>query len=174
MSAQVFDVLDNEAQFAFVLSHEMARVVEKQHWTASKYHETQRKEVTTMGLVAFAATGGAPGWPLVTYLVDKKIAHKFVRSLENQADRVGVEYMVAAGYDPSQSVELWRTLDKKRARGPFWGESDENLLRRTYLGSEIRLDYADRDFSSLKHDSADFHTAAEAVKAARVRVKANR
>lgn len=54
------------------------------------------------------------------------------------------------------------------------GESDENFMRRTYLGSEIGLDYAARDFSRLKRDSAEFHTAADAVKAARARVKAKK
>jgi len=174
VSENVFDVLDNEAQLAFVLSHEIARVVEKQKWTASKYRETERKQITAVGLAAFAASGAAPGWPLLTYLVDKKIASKFVRGLRNQSDRVAMEYMLAAGYDPNQAVETWRVLERKRARGPFWGDSDDNLMRRTYLQSELLLDYAGQDFTTLRHDSPDFHAAADAMKAARVRAKAKK
>ena len=171
VSENVFDVLDNEAQLAFVLSHEMARVVERQHWTASKYRETERKEIEAVGV---ATTLVMPVGPAVGYLLERGIARKFIHGLQNQSDRVAMQYMVAAGYDPNQAVECWRVLEKKRARGPFWGDSDDNLRRRSYLQSELKLDYADRDFSGLKHDSADFHGAYDAIKAARIRVKAKK
>lgn len=174
VSENVLDAFDNEAQLAFVLAHEIARVVEKQKWTVSKYRETERKEAAGVALVAFAASGGAPGWPLVTYLVDKKITHKFVRGLLNQSDRTALEYMLAAGYDPNQAVECWRVLEKKKVKGTFWGNSNENVTRRTYLRSEIQLDYAGQDFSSLKHDSPDFHAALDAMNAARIRAKAKK
>ena len=172
VTANVLDTLDNEAQLAFLLSHEMARVVEKQNWTTSKYRETERKEVEAVGVAAVAS--GGLGGPLVAYFVDKRITRKFVRALQDQSDRVGMEYMLAAGYDPNQAVEFWRVLEKKRAKGPFWGDSDENLVRRTYIQSELQLDYAGRDFSSRKHDSTDFCTAVDEMKAARVRGKAKK
>jgi hypothetical protein len=49
-----------------------------------------------------------------------------------------------------------------------------NFARRTYLESELQLNYANRDFSSLKRDSLDFHAAADAVRAARHRAKAKK
>jgi hypothetical protein len=168
VSENVLDVVENEAQLAFVLSHEIARVVEKQNWTTSKYRETERKEIEAAGL---ASTLVMPGAPLVGYLVERGVARKFVRGLQSQSDRVGMEYMLAAGFDPNQSVECWRVLAKKRPHGPFWGDSDENVMHRTYLQSELQLDYAGQDLTSLKRDSADFHAAADAVKAARVRAK---
>jgi hypothetical protein len=171
VSSQLFDVLENEAQLAFVLAHEMARVVERQQWTASTYHETQRKEAEAAGLAAALVV---PGAPLAGLALDNRIAHKFVRSMQNQADRVGIEYMIATGYDPYQSVEFWKVLEKTHPHGVFWGNSGINFLRRTYLASELRLNYAHQDFSSLKRDSAEFHTAADAVKRARDRVKAKK
>ncbi len=168
VSVHLFDALENEAQLAFVLSHEIARVVEKQEWTAANYHEKERKGVVGGSMAAALVV---PGAPLVGLLVDKRIAHQFARSLHDQADRIGLEYMVAAGYAPNQSVEAWRVLDEKRAKGPFWGDRDTNLTRRTYLESELQLDYANRDFSTLKRDSSDFHRAVDAVTAARRRAK---
>jgi predicted Zn-dependent protease len=115
VSAHLFDVLDNEAQLAFVLAHEVARVVEKQEWTTLKCSEQER---TGTGLVGFAALG-LGGLALADMLDNKRIAHRFARGLQNQADRVGIEYMLAAGYDPSQAVESWRVLEKKHAQGRF-------------------------------------------------------
>ena len=171
ISANVFDVFDNEAQLAFVLSREIARVVEKQSWTASRYKQNERTGIAATG----AATAVVlPGAPLVGYLVDRGVTRRFVHGLQSQSDRVGMEYMLAAGYDPNRAVEAWRVLQKKRAQGPFWGDADQNLMRRTYLQSELQLDYANQDFSNLKHDSPDFHATCDAVKAARVRAKSKK
>jgi hypothetical protein len=171
VSAHVFDVLDTEAQLASVLAREMARVVEKQEWTTAKYHEKERKEITGIATVGAAAASLPGGW-LVGMLADEGVVHKLARSLQNQADRIAIEYMLAAGYDPYQAVESWRVLEKKHARGHFWGNPDVNFEHRTYLESELQLSYANRDFSGLKRDSPGFHAAADAAKAARQRVKA--
>jgi hypothetical protein len=173
VSAHLFDVLDNEAQLAFVLAHEIAKAVEKQEWTTARYHEKQRKEITVVA-TAGGAAASLPGAWLVSMLADEGIVHKLAGSLQNQADRIGLAYMLAAGYDPNQAVETWKVLEKKRVRGRFWGNPDVNFMRRTYLESELQLGYATRDFSSLKRDSSDFHTAVDAVKAARQRAKAKK
>jgi hypothetical protein len=168
VSAHVFDVFDNEAQLAFVLAHEMATAVEKHVWIITKYCEKERIEMSAVGAAASLAF---PGALIATSLADKSILHNITRSLHNQADRVGIEYMLAAGYDPGQAVESWRVLEKKRAQGRFWGNHGVNFERRTYLESELRLSYANRDFSSLKRDSSGFHAAADAVEAARRRIR---
>lgn len=168
VSAHVFDVFDNEAQLAFALAHEMARITEKQAWIISKYRKKDRLEMAGMGA---AASLVFPGASIAAALANKSILQEIMPSLQNQADRVAIEYMIAAGYDPNQAVEAWRALEKKRARGRFWGNSEENFERRTYLESQLHLTYANRDFSTLKQDSAEFHAAVDAVKAARHRKK---
>ena len=168
VSAHVFDVFDNEAQLAFVLAHEMAGVVEKHQWTFAQYHRAERIEIAAVGAAASLAV---PGAQMLGWLADKGIVDNFARSLLNQADRVGIEYMLAAGYDPKQSVESWRVLERKRAHGRFWGNQDVNFEHRTYLESELQLKYANRDFSDLKRDSSDFRAAVDGVRAARQRAK---
>ncbi|HTW31766.1 MAG TPA: M48 family metalloprotease [Candidatus Sulfotelmatobacter sp.] len=171
VSARVFDLLDHEAQLAFLLSHQMAAIVEKHQWIASHYREGERAEIELAGVASSLAL---PGMGLPFWFAEKGIMNGFARSLLNQQDRIGIEYMVAAGYDPNESAEFWRTLERKHAKGHFWGNHDWNLIRRTYLESELVTHYANRDFSGLKRDSAEFHAAAGAIQAVRHSAKSKR
>ena len=46
----------------------------------------------------------------------------------------------------------------------FWSNHDSNATRRSYLMNELRNNYQEIDFSSLKTNSEWFHTAQEQVR----------
>jgi predicted Zn-dependent protease len=87
VNSGVFDVLQNEAQLAFVLSHEISHAVERHAWEAHQYHRTELMALRVGG--AFVPHGGS----LMTNLFASGIQSQYARSLENQADRVGLEWM---------------------------------------------------------------------------------
>ncbi len=157
----VFDVLENEAQLAFVLSHEISHAVEKHAWEAHQYHRTELMGLRVGG--AFVPYGGA----LATNLLASGIQNQYARSLENQADRVGLEWMLAAGYDIREAPASWKAVSMKkgdRATNPFWDNHDNHTTRRSYLMAELRNNYSDVDYSKLKKDSEQFHQVAKLVK----------
>lgn len=158
----VFDVLQNEAQLAFVLSHEISHAVEKHVWEAHQYHRTE--------LIALRAGGAfVPfGDGLATSLLASGIQNQYARSLENQADRVGLEWMLAAGYDLREAPASWKAVSMKkgdREMNPFWDSHDNHTTRRSYLMAELRNNYSDVDYSKLKKDSEQFHQVVEIVNA---------
>lgn len=168
VSAHVFDDLDDEAQLAFMLAHDMARATEKQGWRVYHYHRAE--------LLAVAAASGAAspftfgGTSVLAALAEKGEMQNLQRDLDAQADRVGLEYMQAAGYDPREAAETWRSIArdrKERANRLFWGHHDFNLPRRSYLEAYLQVKYGDKDFSTLKKDSPEFHSAVEAIRATR-------
>ena len=157
----IFDVLQNEAQLAFVLSHEISHAVEKHEWQEHQYHRTELIALRAGG--AFIPFGGG----LVTSLMASGIQNQFARSLENQADRVGLEWMLAAGYDIREAPASWKAVSMKkgdRDLNPFWDSHDNHTTRRSYLMAELRNNYSDVDYSKLKKDSEQFHQVAELVK----------
>jgi hypothetical protein len=157
----VFDILQNEAQLAFVIAHEISHVIEKHSWQAHQYH---RKEL--IGLKAGGALIPYGGF-LVADLAAAAIKNSYARSLENQADRVGLERMLAAGYDIREAPASWKAVSAKKGDGPvnpFWSNHDNKAMRRSYLMAELRNRYSDVDFATLKKDSDDFHHVAEIVK----------
>ena len=159
----VFDVLENEAQLAFVLSHEISHAVEKHVWLRYQYYWNERIALRAGG--AFIPYGGS----FVADLLAAGIRSQYSRSLENQADRVGLEWMLAAGYDIREAPQSWKAVSRQKAdsaTNPFWCSHDNNTIRRSYLMSELRNNYADVDYSNLKKDTDEFHRVANLVKLA--------
>jgi hypothetical protein len=167
VNSGVFDVADNEAQLAFVLSHEITHAIEKHLWREHEYHKNALMALRIGGAVG-AAFGGQ-GISNMTTLIEAGVRNGYARSLENQADRVGLEWMIASGYDIREAPEVWKAVSQKygdHRTNFFWDNHDNNTTRRSYLMSEIRNNYADVDFSSLRKDTGEFHKVAAVVQEA--------
>ena len=156
----VFDVLENEAQLAFVLSHEISHAVEKHAWQQYEYYKKE--------LIALRVTGlAAPGGLLVGNLLASGVSSQYSRSLESQADRVGLVWMLEAGYDVRQAPDSWKAVSKAKGdspTNPFWASHDNATTRRSYLRAELRNNYSGLDYSNLREDSDEFHQVADLVK----------
>src|SRR5436305_14515157 len=90
---------DNEAELAGVMAHETA------HVAARHYVETQAKgQLAQIGMIAGSIfLGGIPGMILQNTAGLGMAAgfSQFSRDAASQADRLGVQYLYAAGYDPN-------------------------------------------------------------------------
>lgn len=98
------------------------------------------------------------------------VRNGYSRSLENQADRVGLEWMLASGYDIREAPRTWKAVSLKQgdhATNLFWDGHDNNTTRRSYLMAELRTNYSDVDYSKLRKSSESFDKVATAVKESR-------
>jgi hypothetical protein len=158
VNSGLFDVLDNEAQLAAVMGHEMAHATQEHTWRQLQFHKTER-----MGLAIGAAIASAYGKYNVSdalTLTQAAIQSGYSRNLENQADRVGLQYMTAAGYDPREAPRVWKQMTKKygnQSTDFFWSSHDNNATRRSYLMNELRNNYQGADFASLRVSEEQFH-----------------
>jgi len=109
-------VADNEAEVAGVMAHEIG------HVAARHALENQTKgtllEYLAMGTSIFL--GGIPGmiYQNTAGLGLLGIFMKFSRSAEEEADKLGVQYMYAAGYDPSAMATMFEKLEAKNKKKP--------------------------------------------------------
>jgi len=109
-------VADNEAEVAGVMAHEIA------HVTARHYVENQTKQsllqYLAMGTSIFL--GGIPGmiYQNTAGLGLLGIFMKFSRGAEEEADKLGVQYMYAAGYDPGAMGTMFEKLESKNKKKP--------------------------------------------------------
>jgi len=114
----LFAITDNDALLAAVLGHEIA------HATAA--HAYQRMTHASAALIGgvflyYAMDNNDVDHPsqaliaytLATYLLD---ALPLSRRQEYESDRIGAIYMARAGYDPRQSLELWKRLSRYHDR----------------------------------------------------------
>jgi hypothetical protein len=155
----VFDLLQNEAQLAFVLSHEISHAIERHAWQQREYFRNE--------LLALRARGVyVPGALLEGNLRASGYSSQYARSLENQADRIGLEWMLAAGYDVREAPQSWKAVSEKMqdsTMNPFWASHENYTARRSYLTAELRNHYSDVDYSHLKRDSGEFHRVADII-----------
>jgi predicted Zn-dependent protease len=109
-------VADNEAEVAGVMAHEIG------HVAARHALENQTKgtllEYLAMGTSIFL--GGIPGmiYQNTAGLGLLGIFMKFSRSAEEEADKLGVQYMYAAGYDPGAMATMFEKLEAKNKKKP--------------------------------------------------------
>jgi len=165
VNSGVFDVCENEAQLAFVLSHEITHAVEKHTWQQHEYHKNALMALRIGGMVG--AGFGGKGVADIANMVEAGIRNGYARSLENQADRVGMENMLQSGYDIREAPRAWKAVSKKYGDRPtnlFWDNHDNNTTRRSYLMAELRNNYSDADYSELKKDNDEYRKIAQSVK----------
>lgn len=116
----LLDLVENDDQLAAVLGHELAHSVANH--AAERYSQAAAAQlalgvgqaalggrVSPQAAQQIAALGGA-GAQLGILL-------PYSRKHELEADRLGVDYMVRAGYRPAEAVELWRNMQQANAGG---------------------------------------------------------
>jgi len=107
---------DNEAELAGVMAHEIAHVAAR--------HAVENNTKAT--LLEYLALGGSiflGGWPGVIYQNTAGLGllgafMKFSRGAEEEADKLGVQYMYAAGYDPTAMATMFEKLEAKNKKKP--------------------------------------------------------
>lgn len=107
---------DNEAELAGVMAHEIA------HVAARHAMENQRKmQILDYGLLAgILLGGGVIGNVLYNAggLIEGLSFLKFTRGAEEEADKLGIQYMWAAGYDPNAMATMFEKLEAKNKKKP--------------------------------------------------------
>ena len=107
---------DNEAELAGVMAHEIAHV-------AARHAVENQAKASLLEYAALGASiflGGIPGmiYQNTAGIGLLGIFMKFSRSAEEEADRLGVQYMYAAGYDPGAMATMFEKLEAKNKKKP--------------------------------------------------------
>ncbi|MEN8186547.1 MAG: M48 family metalloprotease [Bacteroidota bacterium] len=102
----LFKRLENEDQLAGVLGHEIGHVVGR--------HSAERiaKQDLTRGVITGVMAGTDAGGAQMAAMVGNLINMKYGREDELESDQLGVKYMIDAGYDPYEFIEVMNILEK--------------------------------------------------------------
>ena len=98
----------NDDQLATVIGHEVAHVVGRH-----AAERTSTSSLTQLALGALQSGAGDYGQAVGAFGgigAQLGVLLPFSRKHELEADRLGVDYMVRAGYRASESISLWRTM----------------------------------------------------------------
>jgi predicted Zn-dependent protease len=111
----IIELAQNEAEMAGVMAHEIAHVAAR-HGT----RQATRGQVANLATIPLIFLGGWTGYGIrqaaglalpLTFL-------KFSRGFEKEADFLGLQYLYAAGYDPTAMVQFFERLKAQEKKKP--------------------------------------------------------
>jgi hypothetical protein len=157
---EVFQVLENEAQLAAVLAHEIAHATQEHTYRQREHNKSSRKALQTISVIA--AIAGDMALSDQADSLNATIAYGYGRTLENQADRMGLQYMAAAGYDPREAPKVWKLLSKRNSSDEYyWSSQDGNAERRSFQMLSIQSLFSGMNLDELKRTEGDYRSFAD-------------
>jgi Zn-dependent protease with chaperone function len=142
ISTGLLSSVDNEAQLAYVLGHEIAHI-EKEHWREDvlvqlgmdDYNEKQQRRRNLFGGLAQAAAGMLTGGlarssgaglfaaylanaelPTILKVVIPNSVFSWDKQQEDEADQLALDYMLNRNYDPREVPKLYANMQQKSQR----------------------------------------------------------
>ena len=115
----------NEDELAGVLAHEVAHVTQRH--IARAIHASQRQSILTTALMLGAMIAGAAGAGGDAVQAGMAVAQgtaaqqqiNFTRSNEYEADRIGIESLAQAGFDPMGMATFFEVISRSSGPGEF-------------------------------------------------------
>jgi len=170
-----------EGEVAGVMAHELSHVVLR-HGTAQASKATKYEIGELLGAIGGAIIGGRTG-SIVAQATQFGLGTAFLRfgrEFERQADIEGSHIMAAAGYDPRDMANMFKTIEKQGGSGgPEWLSDHPNPGNRyDYITQEakaLRVENPLRDTHAFEQVQAHLKalprapTTEEATKNARTR-----
>lgn len=157
--------LRTEAQLAMVLAHEMAHN-RATHVVKGQDGQSINRQVTAFGKRIFSDKLGVP-WLSegVRALADTSLS-SYTRAQEEEADRIGFRYFVAAGYDPREAPRSFAALisvdAQKRSIMDVFNGYPEGIKRAEAINDLVHATYGNKDTSNLTSNTAVYVRLAEA------------
>lgn len=111
----IFLVANTEAQLASILSHELAHLSQR-HFVRSQANQANNSMLAAAGLIGsiiLGATAGADAGIAAATAVQAGTLQsqlRFSREMEQEADRIGMETLVAAKYDAQAMPDMFEVM----------------------------------------------------------------
>ncbi|MGK9233100.1 M48 family metallopeptidase [Inquilinus limosus] len=115
----MFSVAGSDAQLAAVVGHEISHVHARHG--ARRISRSMAAEIGMQALMAAMQAGDVAATDQIAGLLGAGVQYGVIlpysRDQELEADRLGVEAMARAGYDPQEAVRFWEAMAQAEGRG---------------------------------------------------------
>jgi len=100
----------NDAELAAIIGHEVAHAL-REH-TRERVSRAYAQQVG-LSVLAVVTGAGEGAMQLASQVTQVTFGLPHSREQETEADRIGLELMARAGYDPNAAVSLWQKMNQK-------------------------------------------------------------
>jgi predicted Zn-dependent protease len=152
---------ENEAQLAFVLSHELAHYVRRH--SLQRWIDIQNKANAAS---VFSVLSSAAGVGYVGYMGEMAALASvlsFSRDQEREADEIGTARAVGAGYDPREAVRIWEAVEAEKSASE---EEESWVFLSTHPGIDERIETLKSELTELTTDANRWTVGRERLNAA--------
>jgi predicted Zn-dependent protease len=104
-----------DAELAAVIGHEIAHAL-REH-SRERISRAYAEQLALAG-IAVATGAGQNTMALASQVSQVTFSLPHSREQEAEADRIGLELMARAGYDPNEAVTLWKKMSQLSSGGP--------------------------------------------------------
>lgn len=141
--------MENEAQLATLLAHEMAHCTHRHMLRETRNIKNKTAFMATMQAVLIAFGGVGDLASLLGQLGTMAAIAGYSREMETEADMEGLKRLISAGYDPSESPKLFvhikREIEEEKIKEPFFYGSHPRIQERIENYEVfLKTGYADR------------------------------
>jgi len=137
----ILDIMENDAQIAAVLGHEVAHV--NFNHSGERYSQAAATQgaLSAGGAVLGGSQTGAAAMQALGLGAQVGLLLPFSRKHELEADKFGVRYMYRAGYDPNEAIRFWEKMSSQKNGAPpeFLSTHPSDATRIEQLRREIQL-----------------------------------
>jgi len=124
--------LENEAQLAFIAGHEVSHYVSRHSLERWHYIRATSDSAALFGTIL---SGGSPFMGTAAQLATLGSIFAYSRDQESEADELGFQRLIEAGYRPSEASRLWKIVQDEESAV---GQSDGVTFLATHPNTEIR------------------------------------
>jgi len=108
----------NEAQVAAVIGHEAGHYI-KRHSLKAWLDAKSRMDLMAILAIGLSVGGVPAGGDIfnLTQLLQVGFMAKHSRDNEREADKIGLDFLIKAGYDPKEAPKIWENIIKEMELG---------------------------------------------------------
>ena len=152
----LISVAENEGELAGVIAHEIGHANARH--IASIIEKSQKLNIATLAAIiagAFLGGGGEATAAIAAFSLagNSSLTLKYMREHEEEADRLGIVYLVDAGYYPAAMVDFLKIMKQHE----FLSKTMPSYLL-THPGTDDRIFYLDSlDFNAISPGRSKKH-----------------
>lgn len=140
--AGLINLVDNQAELAAVIGHEVGHVLAKHSNERMSQETAMSQGLSVLGAVVGTPTStlGQVGMAALGVGAQYGVLLPYSRTHESEADIIGLDLMAKSGFDPRQSVRLWQKMSQaNRGQEPteFLSTHPANATRIDDLNSNM-------------------------------------
>jgi len=134
----MIDFTENDDQLAAIVGHELAHV----HLRHAAERYSQQIAAQSVSGLARIAAGSSQAGAILGVGATYGVLLPYSRKHELEADRIGVRYLHAAGYDPREAIIFWERMLSR-------GEGAPPEVLSTHPSDQARLNALQREVDAL-------------------------